>query len=150
MLDSPVLNEISALANVFIALGVIGVFWQIFLTKQQNRSNFEDDLNREYREISRNLPMAAMLGEKISPSDLQSSLKYFLNYFDLTNEEILFRQIGRISTETWLYWRDGIRQNLQSPAFDAAWSQVKSASKDRFQELRKLEENKFEADPKDW
>jgi hypothetical protein len=143
-------DEISALANVFIALGVIGVFLQVWVTTKQHRSNFEDELNREYREISRNLPIAAMLGEGISPSDIQSNLKYFLNYFDLTNEEILFRQVGRISKETWQYWRDGIRENLQYPAFSAAWSQVKSASADRFQELRKLEESRFEADPKDW
>jgi hypothetical protein len=125
-------------------------FWQIRLTKKLHRYDFEDTLNREYREIMRNLPMDAKLGKPLTSDELSKSVDYFMSYFDLTNEEIHFRQAGRISTATWVYWKDGIRQNLQLPAFQAAWDLIKKGSAEIFHELRKLEESNFKGDPKSW
>jgi hypothetical protein len=149
-LTSSLPEKITAVSNAVIAIGVFGVFWQVLLTKKLNRSDFEDTLNKEYREIMRNLPMDAKLGKPLVPEELSKSMDYFMSYFDLTNEEIHFRQTGRISTATWVYWNDGIRQNLQFPAFRIAWELIKKDSAETFHELRKLEASKFEGDPKNW
>jgi hypothetical protein len=144
-------NAVSALANVVIAFGVLAAVYQVRITLRINKTNFEDTLSREYREIARNLPRDAMLGRPLTPMDVLNSLDDFLTYFDLSNEQIFLRQANRISKETWKYWCDGIRQNLQFPAFQTAWNMVKKdAAEDRFQELRKLESTNFVQDPRSW
>jgi hypothetical protein len=148
--DSALTEKIVAFANLVIALGVSGVFWQILLTKKLHRADFEYTLNKEYREITRHLPMDAKLGKPLAFDELLKSMDYFFVYFDLTNEEIMFRQAGRISSATWVSWNDGIRQNLQLPAFWTAWDLIKKDSAEIFQELRKLEASNFEDDPKSW
>jgi hypothetical protein len=143
-------DEITAFSNMVIAIGVFGVFWQVWLTKKLHRFDFEDALNKEYREIMRYLPMGAKLAKTIASEEFSKSMDYFMSYFDLTNEEIHFRKVGRVSTVTWVYWNDGIRQNLQFPAFRTAWELIKKDCAETFHELRKLEASNFKDDPKSW
>ena len=139
-----------AISNCFVALGLGLTVLQIRESRKNRTTDFEDRIDREYRKICEGLPYEALLRLPISDDQLQKHFTRFVNYFDLSNDEILFRKSGRISLEAWIQWQDGIRQNLEFPAFDAAWRKVKAISKDRFRELRKLEEMKFSTDPKHW
>jgi hypothetical protein len=143
-------SSVSAFANVIIALGVLVAVYQVRVTARINKSNFEDVLTREYREITRKLPADVMLGKQLTQIETLQYMDYFLSYFDLSNEQVFLRQTNRITKETWTIWSDGIRQNLQFPAFQSAWILVKDASKERFQELRKLESTNFKEDPRSW
>jgi hypothetical protein len=149
-MNPTVTSSVSAFANVVIALGVLVAVYQIRVTLKINKTKFEDKLTRQYRRITSNLPTDAMLGKPLDQVEILKYLDHFQNYFDLSNEQVFLRQTSRITKETWAHWRDGIRQNLQFPAFQFAWNLVKNASKDRFQELRKLESTNFEEDPRSW
>jgi hypothetical protein len=52
-----------------------------------------------------------------------------------------------LRSETWNEWRDGIVQNLQRPAFKAAWDEVSGRAPESFNDLREaLEELPASAD----
>jgi hypothetical protein len=86
------------------------------------------------------------LGEE----EVEQSFPRLYQYIDLTNEQIFLRMNGRISKATWLNWVDGIKSNLDRPAFRDAWARIKNGSDGSFSELRKLEDNGFRNDPRVW
>src|SRR5438128_2405674 len=90
-----------------------------------------------------------MLGAELTDDEFQQALDEFIHYIDLTNEQVSLRRRKRISTATWWYWRDGIQSNLQRPAFARAWEEIKEHS-GNFAELRRLEGEGFQSDPKKW
>jgi hypothetical protein len=138
------------IAPVVTALGVsIGVL-QLWNTKRQAVTLFEDALAKEYREITGAIPTAALLGEILSAELMQAHLPDFYRYFDLSNNQIFLRQIGRISKKTWVFWVDGIKTNLSRPAFAKSWEDIGRRSNKDFSELRRLIVEDFKSDPKQW
>jgi hypothetical protein len=140
---------VSALAAVVSACGLFLAFWQLKLMKRVADTQFEDNLAREYRELAARLPTKAMLGEELTEDEHKQALDEFIHYIDLSNEQAFLRQCKRISLATWVNWRDGIRSNLQRPAFARAWKEIKDRS-GNFAELHRLESEQFESDPADW
>lgn len=132
------------------AAGVCVGAYSLFNTKQNGRTEFEDGLASEYRQITGRLPTIALLGESLSREDLEENLSEFYRYFDLTNNQIFLRQIGRISSKTWWFWEDGIRTNLARPAFAASWEEIALRSNKDFAELRQVIHEEFKIDPKQW
>jgi hypothetical protein len=129
---------VSALAAVVSACGVFLAFWQLKLMKRVADMQFEDNLAREYRELAGRMPTKAMLGDKLEPDEYQKALEQLIHYIDLSNEQVFLRQCGRISTPTWVSWRDGIQSNLSladltlssgrfSLAFRVAWARMYSS-----------------------
>jgi hypothetical protein len=143
-------TAVEAISNRLVALGLGFTFWQLRESRKNRTMDFEDRIDREYREISKELPTVVLLKLSISDDQLNRDFKYFVIYFDLCNDENIVRKSGRINHETWLEWQDGMRQNLEFPGFAAAWKKVKIISTDRFRELRKLEELHFDTDPHEW
>jgi hypothetical protein len=141
---------ISAIANCVMAAGVILVFWQIWLTKKQATTAFEDNMAKEYRELAARIPTRALLGEDLSQEEYKQTFDEFYHYVDLSNEEIFLRQRNRVSEETWVYWLDGIKSNLSRPAFKRAWEEIKARNSDSFNELRRVEKENFRTDPHTW
>jgi hypothetical protein len=145
-----ILNFTNALGSAATAIALIFAVVQIKLTKKQQVTEFEDDLNREYREIIARIPVKAMFEEKLSDKEYEDALKYLYRYIDLSNEEVFLRQRNRISDNTWSYWCEGIKSNLERYPFKEAWKEIKTKTEPRFSELRRLEESDFSEDPIKW
>jgi hypothetical protein len=123
---------------------------QLRLSQQQARSGFEDELEREYRQIIAQLPVGALLGERLPAPVLPEVLAVFYRYIDLTNRQVFLRGQDRITDATWTSWRAGIAHQLRRPAFQSAWAQLKDTVPEDFHELQRLEATGFIDDPRGW
>lgn len=141
---------ISVIASVATAVGVFLAFRQLRLTKQQAVTSFEDTIAGEYRELTTRIPTKALLGKQLSDAEHEEALDEFYHYIDLSNEQTFLRQRGRVSLETWGFWRDGIKSNLCRPAFKRTWDEISQQADGDFSELRRLVESDYKDDPKQW
>ncbi len=140
---------LQAIASIATAGAVLLAWWQFRQGAIAARTDFEDELDREYRDLARQIPTAALLGKELTELEQEDSLKDFFHYIDLCNQQVFLRANGRIGKKTWHYWRDGIRFNLSRPAFRKAWDKIKPET-ESFSELRRLEESDFGEDPHSW
>jgi len=140
--------DIFASTATVIALGF--AVWQIIEAKKQARTVFEDDLDREYREITKHIPVKAFLGEELSEKEFEQALPSLYQYIDLSNNQVFLRQANRVGEKTWEFWRDGIKSNLSREPFRTAWKLVKEKGQPSFSELKRLENSGFRDDPKKW
>jgi hypothetical protein len=141
---------IEAIASTVTATGVFIGAIQLLLTKRINQTQFEDDLTKQYREITKMISVKALLGGELTTDEFEEDQKGLYHYIDLSNERVFLRKIGRVSQATWEYWRDGIKSNLSRAAFKQSWDQVKVAAPNSFSELRRLEKSDFKVDPTSW
>ena len=141
---------ISAAAAAISTVGVWFVWKQLSLAKRIVQLQFEDALEKEYRELIAGIPIKALLDSDLSEEEYRESFDEFFRYFDLSNKQAALRKERRIGKITWDNWRSGIRFNFSLPAFRKAWSEVKSRTADHagefFNELRELEESGFSVD----
>jgi hypothetical protein len=141
---------ISAFAAVGSSVGVVFVWLQLITAKDIAQLQFEDGLAKEYRELANRIPTKALLGSQLSPKEYQAAFDELFRYIDLSNEQVILRKHRRITPESWKNWCDGIKTNLDLPAFKRAWLEIQAKS-NNFQELRVLEqEEQFEIDPASW
>jgi hypothetical protein len=138
-----------AFGSIVTAGAVFFAAWEVRRNTRQARTDFEDDLSREYRELARAIPVEAHLGAELTDEQFCQAFPRLYQYIDLSNEQVYLRMHGRISGATWSSWRDGIKSNLSRPAFASAWAQVKAKTQS-FQELRTLEDGGFISDPRWW
>ncbi len=129
---------LSALANIATAAAVGVAAWQLVLAKRQAVTSFEDSFAKEYRDLASKLPTKALLGEPLDNEEYSTHFDEMYHYFDLCNEQAFLHKAGRISDETWKFWRDGIQTNLNRPAFERAWSEIAEKANDDFSELKAL------------
>jgi hypothetical protein len=144
------IRYIELFANIFIAVGVVITAIQLWLTKKQSITSFEDKVSDEYRQIIRAISAKALIGDELTDDEFDKDFNELYNYIDFSNEEVFLRQQRRIRKETWQYWCDGIKSNLQLPPMKKAWTIIKDKKPDSFNELRKLECDQFKSDPIDW
>lgn len=140
---------IQATASIATACGVAVAAVQLTTARRQARTQFEDSMTQQYVEIVAKLPFQIMLGEDLSESQQEKELQTFYHYFNLCNEQIMYRRQNRISKATWKNWCDGMKSNFGRPAFAKAWDLIKRRS-DNFHELRRLENEDFDSDPLKW
>jgi len=141
---------ISALGALATFAGVGFVWKQIQLTQEIAQLEFEDGLSKEYRELTTNIPTRALLGGGLSSRDYEKTFDELFRYIDLSNEQTTLRARGRISDETWTQWADGIKFNMTLPVFKRAWSDIQHMAPTQFEELRRLLNENFSNDPKNW
>lgn len=146
---SAVGSAISALAACVAAIGVWYARHQLKTSREIAQLQFEDSLAKEYRELAGELPKKALMGEILTDSEYEEAFDELYRYVDLTNEQTSLRAHGRITPDVWKSWSEGIEANLKLPAFARAWIEIK-ASSSGFEELRRLELELFQSDPKDW
>src|SRR5882724_10109574 len=92
------INIFTAFSSAATAVGVFLAWWQIRSAKQLSRTQFEDSLAQEYRQLIQPIPVKALLGEALTEQEYQESLKYLYHYVNLTNDQIFLRQQGRINS----------------------------------------------------
>jgi len=138
----------TAIGSMATAGAVLIAAWQLRRATSQARTNLEDDFSREYRTVVRSIPVKALLGDELEEEEFEEAFVGLYQYIDLTNEQVFLRMHGRISKTTWINWCDGIKTNLNRPAFAKAWGRIKVRSNESFTELRELESTGFSADPK--
>ncbi|MEO6051998.1 MAG: hypothetical protein ABIP78_11800, partial [Pyrinomonadaceae bacterium] len=90
------IEVITLAASIATTIGVFGAFYQIRKSGLLYRTQFEDSLAREYRELMQNLPVKALLGKALSEDEFADARKYLFHYFSLTNDQIFLRSKGRI------------------------------------------------------
>jgi len=127
---------LQTIGSFLTAAGVAVAAWQLFHSRQQARSSFEDQLAAQYREIARRLPVEALLGEELDESSQLRALPDFYHYFDLSNEQAYLQRHGRVRAETWNEWLEGIQQNFDRPAFREAWREVNRRAPKSFSDLK--------------
>lgn len=141
---------VSDVASVATAFGVgIGAV-QLIIGQRQTVTAFEDSLNREYRKLASTIPTQALLGEDLDDEAHEKHLDEFYHYFDLCNSQVFLRQKKRISRKTWEFWCDGIRSNMERPAFTRAWKNISARAGDDFAELKQLIADGYKTDPRSW
>ena len=131
-------DAIQTVASIATATGVAIAAWQLVVTKRQAQSQFEDSLAEQYRRIAASLPLEALLGRPLDEGSLETNLRAFYDYFDLSNEQAFLAKGGRLRTEAWANWREGIEQHLARPAFAQAWERLSPDLDGSFDELRAL------------
>ena len=145
---------ISAGAALVSVCGLFLVWRQLSLTKKIAQLTFEDALEKEYRDLVKQIPTKALLDSDLSQSEYMDTFDEFFRYFDLSNSQIMLRRQGRIGDATWKNWCSGMRFNFSFPAFVQAWSEVEMRTLEQsdqfFSELRRLVTDDFETDPKRW
>jgi hypothetical protein len=133
MTPSDIIQSFSA---AITAIGVVVAAYQLFEAKKQAQLQFEDSLNAQYRALLEDLPLDALLGRTLSDDELERTLHVFYRYFDLSNEQRYLRRCGRVSTQTWETWQEGIAQNMARPAFQQAWLKLLPDLDGSFDDLR--------------
>lgn len=132
------LEVLSALSSIATAVGVAVAAYQLFVTRRQATTTFEDTLNTQYRQAIERLPIEALFGDKLKDQDQAELLPHFYRYFDLCNEQAFLFGLGRVSDKTWHNWEEGIKGNMARPAFASAWSEVARRANGDFDSLRQL------------
>jgi hypothetical protein len=147
------LSLVDAIASIATALGVGFTGYQIKMAKQAAKSEFEDSLMQQYREIIKRIPIEALLGKDLKAINAQKwedTLDDFYRYIDLSNEQVFLRQNNRVSEATWQSWCEGIESNLKLQSFKDAWNYFKKEAPEYFKELQLLELKDFKDDPHRW
>jgi hypothetical protein len=132
------LEVLSALSSIATAIGVAVAAYQLFITRRQATTTFEDTLNTQYRQAIERLPIEALFGEPLKETEQSGLLPHFYRYFDLCNEQAFLFSLGRVSETTWKNWEEGIKGNMVRPAFKVAWNEVARRATGDFESLRKL------------
>jgi hypothetical protein len=140
-------NTLASFATaILVGVGV----WEIRQGSRIAQAQFEDSLDQQYRALSKEIPVDALIGSEVSSEYWDQSRELIYNYLDLCNEQVFLRQKRRVRKDTWIDWREGIRSHLGKPAFQKVWEEVKTASPDSFSFLERLELSAFEDDPARW
>lgn len=143
-------TSISDAAGVATAVGVLFGAAQLLLGRSQTRTNFEDDLSNQYRQMIKPRLVEGLL-QPLSDDERHAVTPYY-EYFDLCNEQVFLRIQGRVSAHTWAEWAKGIGSNLERGSIKTAWEIVldQHDAFGDFEELRLLHTVGFEEDPRDW
>ena len=129
---------IQTAASSVTAAGVLIAAWQLYITKRQNQSAFEDSFAEQYRRVSAKLPLGALLGRPLIEAELEPSLRAFYEYFDLSNEQAFLAAQNRLRRKTWANWREGIQQHMARPGFQQAWQRLAPDLDGSFDDFRQL------------
>lgn len=134
----------TAVGSIGTAIAVIVAAIQIRYATRQEKTEFEDSLAKEYRELLGQLSRSILLQDTVTDRDTNEKFVILYRYLDLSNEQVLLREKGRITKVTWNDWCAGIRSNLEKDGFKDVWNSVKGKS---FDDLKRLQDTDF-VDPR--
>lgn len=139
-----------SLSSIATAVGVVIAAWQIWEGRQLSAAKFEDSFDQQYRSLSYDIPVDALIGKSIKEDEEKKARESVYNYLDLCNEQIFQRHKKRISKDRWHEWKTGIKQNLDRVFFKKTWSEIKKEAGGTFSYLERLETEQYKIDPVKW
>ncbi|MFT5610752.1 MAG: hypothetical protein ACI9WC_001952 [Arenicella sp.] len=150
-MDLTTLTSLATTIGVLIgACAVLIGAWEIRQSKKLSEAQFEDSFDQQYRELSHEIPVDALLGKSLDEGKKNQAREAIYNYLDLCNEQVYQRVKKRVSQARWHEWSSGIKANLNRPFFNEIWEEVKIESKGSFSFLERLEQEDFKSDPAKW
>ena len=145
------IGQISTIiANIAIVTSIIIALVQVFQNKKIRKAEFEDNIEKEYRIIIKDLPYIVFTEKILEQNIFNYKLDEFYRYFDFTNGEIVLRKQNKIDKKTWENWRDGIKDNMQKKNIKKAFNIITCDSPNIFNELKKLVKEDYNYDPDIW
>ena len=128
--------SLADVAPVVTAVGVAVAALQLRRQRDQARITFEESVTQRYRELMKELPVGALLGENPTEPPEQwppEVLNAFIRYFYLSNEQIRLRDHKDVRLRTWEDWSNGIRWSFTTlPWFATAWDYVAERTRGSF------------------
>lgn len=140
-------NTIASLATA-VSVGIAA--WQIRESRKLAQTTFEDSLDKQYRRLVMKIPVDALIGKPMPDERKREVREMIFNYLDLCNEQAYLRNKKRVTKSRWNDWNEGIRDNLNKPAFKEVWEEIKEEAPSTFTSLTQLEINGFDCDPAKW
>jgi hypothetical protein len=147
------------LIPLVVSAGFILTLYELKQFEKAEKTKLENKLNKEYRELVREIPIEAMLDDDVdwdSDTPEVDRVSVIYPYIDLTNQQIFLRKKGKITYSRWKDWEEGIRIHLSQDEFQRAWEKIKDETNydgvKSFDELRALESppQNFDTDPHYW
>jgi hypothetical protein len=135
------LELVEAFASIATVILAFLAWRQIRLLREQATTAFEDSLTEHYRSIMTSIPTDVWLGAELNTlakerhDDCRDAI---YRYIDLCNEQAVLNNMERVRDETWIEWCKGIRGNMDLPAFNEVWAEVREKCPGNFAELRAL------------
>lgn len=139
-------NQLCKLAEIGTCLATISlavIAWsQIRQLTTQATTSFEDSLTEQYRRIMEDIPADIWLGSGLEvlrdERQREQCRDAIYRYIDLSNEQAFLHHEGRIRSETWTKWKEGIEFNMKLSAFEDVWREVASKAPKNFEFLRDM------------
>jgi hypothetical protein len=99
---------------------------QLRFNRNQAKLAFEDDLTKEYRGITRDMPPDAFHADAdLTRQSTPDQRNAMFRYFDLSNEQLRLAETGRrVTKDTAEAWRDGIFDNMMLPLFGEMFAEL--------------------------
>lgn len=124
--------------GTWVSAGAVAfAYRQLKETRRIAQMQFEDGLNKEYREIISKLPSQILLGGDLPEPMPQEVFDVLYRYIDLCNEQVFLHNRNRINDDVWSSWLEGMKDNMLLPAFRKAWKVVREKKPGSYDELRK-------------
>jgi hypothetical protein len=142
-------NSIQAVGSLLTGFGALIVIFQLYQRRRQFKTEFEDKLTSDYREIIYEIPVESLLDEE-HDRDVEQNLKDYYRYIDLTNDQIFLRKEGRVSKSTWEEWAAGIEANFKLEDFNKSWKIIHDSNPDIFNEIQNFLDPDMHDDPRYW
>lgn len=133
-------NQLQSIGSLATAFGILLLFIQLFNNAKLIRTQFEDGLNKEYRDMLVSLLDQERQKYITTSGNGDQTEKYsiqYYKYFDFCNEQIFLWKRRRISNKTFIEWIEGIKGNMNDKKFEENWRVISNATDD-FRELRSL------------
>lgn len=128
--------------------GFIYVSIQLLITRKEKKKEFEEQSEKEYREIIKNISYKVFLNIELDNDTHNETMNDYFRYIDFSNSQVELRKNKRISSQTWIDWQEGILYNFELKDFKKALNEIVEKNPSIFRELRYLLSTK--SDPYLW
>ena len=114
---------VATVAQWATAIGAGFVAFQLWQTQRALRASYERTFVERYEQIIAHVLLAALLEgrlpDTVTDTDPEVIERAFFDYFELCEEELYFRKLGRITRRTWADWWEGMALQFRNDAFAA-------------------------------
>lgn len=126
-------NEIDLLSVTVQALGFVGIIWGLWQNRRTLQTQVALEFFRRYEALTATMPVKLRLPEfeslslaSVPPDERQQIQVAVIQYLNLSSEEHLLFERGRIARDIWAIAGAEIRQNFRKPLWQDIWRTVRS------------------------